>query len=95
MLVCPKCGHGGGFPLPMTLWAAAFLIMYFVWINGDYTLQASRSDRHWALTAFFVFDAGTIWAAVRNLRHRQRHRLHEGMQQIEREKQEATQRAKT
>ncbi len=96
MQICPQCGYRGGFNWPMALWGGAFLILEFLWAYGDYGLQGSRSDRLWALAAFLMFNAGTIWLAVRGLKHAQQHRLNEGMQQIEREKQvEGTQRAKT
>ena len=75
MQVCPKCGYAARFNGPMMLWGAAFFILYFVWMLSDYGSHATHEYRLLGLAAFMLFNLGTIWSAIRGLKHGRKHAL--------------------
>jgi hypothetical protein len=68
---CPKCGYKDGFNWPALLWMCSFMTLYVLWMMGNYTPREYR----WAgLAAFFVFNLGVVWMALRNARNYREYR---------------------
>jgi hypothetical protein len=63
MQKCPNCGHKHGSRLPLILWQVCFLVVYLIWMLGDYQ---PREYRFIGISAFIVFNAATVWMALRN-----------------------------
>jgi hypothetical protein len=46
----------------MLLWVVGFYVLFLVWMLGNYS---PREYRWIGMAAFLLFNAGTVWAAVK------------------------------
>jgi hypothetical protein len=60
---CPNCGYKRGSRLPFALIQVCFLVVYLIWMLGDYQ---PRQYRFIGISAFVVFSAANVWIAVRS-----------------------------